>query len=216
MRYTFAECRLDTASRELTVKGKAVRISPKAFELLRVLIAARPRVVPKRELMDALWPDAFVVDANLPVIVGELRSALGDRSSETSAIKTHHGIGYSFVADAREKKSGPDSVGTAAVRWVLRVDRRRIALSQGLNTVGRDENCDAYLNDASVSRNHARLTVRGDSVTVEDLGSKNGSRVNGEAIASSRRLTDGDEIEFGTVKTRLVATATNSPSTLTM
>lgn len=212
MRYTFAECRLDTAARELTVKEKAVHLSPKAFDLLRLLIQERPRVVPKGELMNALWPDTFVVDANLPVIVGEIRSALGD----PSVIKTHHGIGYSFAPDAREKKSAADSVGTASVRWVLKVNRRRIALAQGLNTVGRDENCDAYLNDASVSRNHARLTVRGGSVTVEDLGSKNGTRVNTEAVASSRHLADGDEIEFGTVKARLVATALNNPSTLTM
>jgi DNA-binding winged helix-turn-helix (wHTH) protein len=216
MRYTFADCRLDTASRELTVKSKPVHLSPKAFELLRLLIAERPRVVPKSELMNALWPDTFVVDANLPVIVGELRSALGDRSSETSAIKTHHGIGYSFVAEVREKRPAAGGVGPAGVRWVLRLDARRIALGQGLNKVGRDENCDAYLNDASVSRNHARLTVHGDSVTVEDLGSKNGTKVNAERITSSRRVTDGDEIEFGTVKTRLVAKRTASPSTLTM
>jgi DNA-binding winged helix-turn-helix (wHTH) protein len=216
MRYTFTDCRLDTASRELTVKDTSVHLSPKAFELLCLLIKERPRVVPKGELMNALWPDTFVVDANLPVIVGELRSALGDRASGTSAIKTHHGIGYSFVADVREKRSAAASAGPASVRWVLRLDGRRIALGQGLNKVGRDENCEAYLNHASVSRHHARLTVHGDRVTVEDLGSKNGTRVNTERITSSRRVADGDEIEFGTVRTRLVAKRLASPSTLTM
>jgi DNA-binding winged helix-turn-helix (wHTH) protein len=216
MRYAFGDCRFDIASRDLTLKGEAVHLSPKAFELLRILIEERPRVVTKQELMSALWPDTFVVEANLPVIVGELRSALGDRSSDTSVIKTHHGIGYSFVADVREKRSAADSVGIASMRWLLRIDGRRIALGQGVNTVGRDENCDAYLNDVSVSRNHARMTVQGDVVTVEDLSSKNGTKVNGEPLASPRRVSDGDEILFGTVKARLLATALDSPSTLTM
>src|SRR5437870_5496759 len=102
MRYTFGHCRLDVASRELTLRKNAVHLSPKAFELLCLLIEHRPRVLTKAELMTALWPQTFVVEANLPVIVGELRSALGDRSASSSAIKTHHGVGYSFAAEARE------------------------------------------------------------------------------------------------------------------
>jgi DNA-binding winged helix-turn-helix (wHTH) protein len=216
MRYTFGDCRLDIASRELTVRGEPVHLSPKAFELLRKLIEDRPRVVTKQELMNALWPNTFVVEANLPVIVKELRSAVGDRSSDASVIRTHHGVGYSFVAAVRESRSRLEPAGGAVMRWVLKVGNRRIALGPGPNAVGRDDDSEVYLNDASVSRNHARIAVRGDDVSVEDLDSKNGTRVNGELLVSPRRIVDGDEIEFGTIKTRLIATTANNPSTLTI
>ncbi|MGD9903044.1 MAG: transcriptional regulator, partial [Vicinamibacterales bacterium] len=95
MRYAFGRCRLDTASRELVRDGEAVHLSPKAFELLRLLIDARPSVIAKAELMTKLWPDAFVVEANLPVLIGEVRAALGDTASAASSISARRRAGGS-------------------------------------------------------------------------------------------------------------------------
>ena len=71
MRYLFANCLLDTKSREFRRGSTEVHLSPKAHELLHLLIAQRPRVVSKAELMQALWPDTFVVEGNLPVLVAD-------------------------------------------------------------------------------------------------------------------------------------------------
>ena len=78
MRYAFGRCQLDTESRDVALDGASMHLSPKAFELLRLLIEGRPRVVPKAELMQRLWPDSFVEEANLPVLIAEVRAAIGD------------------------------------------------------------------------------------------------------------------------------------------
>ena len=216
MRYRFGDCRLDMDSRTLTRDGGEVHLSPKAFDLLRLLIEQRPRVLSKSELMAALWPDTFVVEANLPVIVGELRSALGDRSTGTTTIKTHHGIGYSFAADVQESRDADVDSGTG-VRAVLEVGHRKILLSEGQNLVGRDRDCDVLLSDASVSRHHAKFIVRGIEITLTDMGSKNGTRVGDAALDGPVRLADGDVISFGTVKARFtLVDRRDPPSTMSL
>jgi DNA-binding winged helix-turn-helix (wHTH) protein len=217
MHYSFGECTLDTESRALTRKGEPAHLSPKAFELLRVLLERRPRVVRKRELMSALWPDTFVVEANLPVIVGEVRDAIGDLSADPRAIKTHHGIGYSFTASVTESRSLLDPLDQDGWQVFLRIGKRRIVLAPGPNIVGRDPDCDVYIKDASVSRNHARITVKGGSATLVDLGSKNGTRYAGVLLEQPTELADGDELVFGTVQARVFVTSRNDPmSTMTL
>ena len=215
MRYVFGHCRLDTSSRDLTRDGVAVHLSPKAFELLRLLIEARPRVLSKAELMEQLWPDAFVVEANLPVLIGEVRTAVGDHASDAIVIKTHHGVGYSFVADVRELRPDVDISDPGPV-FVLRVGSRRIVLGPGITTVGRDHEGDVYLNDPSVSRVHARILVENGEAKVEDLKSKNGTCVQSEPISGPKVLADGDEIEFGSVKVWFIVERPDDPTTLTM
>ena len=78
MRFEFGEFVLDTDARVLRRGTSPVRLSPKAYHLLEVLIAARPRALGKQELMDAIWPGIFVVETNLANLIGEVRAALGD------------------------------------------------------------------------------------------------------------------------------------------
>jgi pSer/pThr/pTyr-binding forkhead associated (FHA) protein len=73
-------------------------------------------------------------------------------------------------------------------------------------TIGR-EGCDITLGDPDVSRRHATIRAEGDSVTIEDLGSTNGTFVNGERIDQPRPLRDGDEVQIGAVVWRLRAPA---------
>ena len=216
MRYAFGRCRLDTASRELVRDGEAVHLSPKAFELLRLLIHARPSVLTKAQLMSQLWPDAFVVEANLPVLIGEVRGALGDVGAAASSIKTHHGVGYSFVSDVRETRSSGDLVSADGPLALLRIGSRTIVLGPGVNTVGRDAECDVCLNDASVSRVHARIAVDGSAATVEDLDSKNGTTLRGDRLSARTVLHDGDELVFGSVHAQFVVDSRGSPTTITL
>jgi len=85
---------------------------------------------------------------------------------------------------------------------------------EGALTIGRDPGTDLPLNDSGVSRNHARISADSEGASIEDLGSSNGTYVNGERVEAARRLTDGDEIQMGgallrvaegTAETRMMA-----------
>ena len=191
---------LDTASRRLLRGEQEVHLSPKAFELLRLLVEARPRVVTKPEIMQVVWQDANVVEANLPVLVGELRAALGDRSSASSIVRTHHAVGYSFIADVHETRSSADRPSADGPFYLLRWGSRKIILGAGPNSIGRDPTCDVHLNDPSVSKVHARIIISEGGAQVTDLESKNGTTVQGTSITGPTPLADGDEIGVGVLK----------------
>ena len=108
--YEFGSFRLDTAQRLLTHGSEPVGLPPKAFDTLVLLVQNSGRVIQKKELMDALWPDTFVEEANLTQNVFLLRKALGD---EADYIKTVPRIGYRFQAAVRELTGGDLTVVNA-------------------------------------------------------------------------------------------------------
>jgi predicted component of type VI protein secretion system len=79
-------------------------------------------------------------------------------------------------------------------------------MSEGEFAVGRNASCQLSLDDPLVSRRHALLVVSGESVTVRDLGSRNGVLVNGEKIEGTVTVGDGDRILIGAQEMTLVAT----------
>ena len=97
----------------------------------------------------------------------------------------------------------------------LRIGHRRYVLGAGVNTIGRDAASTVCINDVSVSRSHARITIADDAVVLEDLRSKNGTQVMGQGITGPTPLNDGDEIEFGHVKGWYIVDATDDPPTTT-
>lgn len=105
------------------------------------------------------------------------------------------------VAVAAEFRESGDGVGAGTL--VLPGGERRV-LTRAVITVGRSETSDLQIVDPSVSRSHAEVRARGDGFVVVDLGSTNGTRVNGARV-TERELRDGDEIVFGNVAVRFVA-----------
>ena len=97
----------------------------------------------------------------------------------------------------------------------LRTGHRRHVLGDGVNTIGRDPESTVCLNDSSVSRAHARITIQGGLAAVEDLGSKNGTSVQNQPITGPTTLSDGDEIEFGHVKSWFIVETGDDPPTTT-
>lgn len=100
--YRFRDCEIDPASYRLLVKGEAVAIEPRVFELLVYLIEHRERVVSKEELFERLWAGKYVTESTLTRAVYEARRALGDDSRQQHIIKTLHSRGYQFVAEVLE------------------------------------------------------------------------------------------------------------------
>jgi pSer/pThr/pTyr-binding forkhead associated (FHA) protein len=97
--------------------------------------------------------------------------------------------------------------------WLI-VERRHIPLLEGTNVIGRAEDAAIQIDSPGVSRYHARILVAAGVATLEDLGSKNGSYVNG-TLVTTRRLIDGDEIRVGaTILTFRIASQTSQTETL--
>lgn len=108
MTFVFGEFELDPARRELRMHGKAQPLQPQVFELLLYLVENHARVVPKRELLDALWPDTIVTESSIQRAVSLARSALGDRGPEL--IQTFPRQGYRFVGRIdRAKAASPQA-----------------------------------------------------------------------------------------------------------
>jgi hypothetical protein len=85
---------------------------------------------------------------------------------------------------------------------LLLMGGKRLVVGPGGATMGRSRQCDVTVDDPNVSRTHAEVRPRGGSWVVSDLGSTNGSRLNGHRIEGSEVLKPGDEIELGTTVLR--------------
>lgn len=101
MRYRFGDFVLDLDRRELSRLGAARPLSPQVLAFLGHLVAERARVVPKRELLTLLWPDAVVGEGSLQRVVSETRSALSP--SGHALVRTFAGHGYRFVGEVSEE-----------------------------------------------------------------------------------------------------------------
>jgi DNA-binding winged helix-turn-helix (wHTH) protein len=193
----FGDFTLDPGSRQIVCRGVPVHLSRKAFDALCVLVERRPGAVTKEELHARLWPDTFVVDANLSVVVAEIRRALADDPHAPRFIRTVHRFGYAFCADAQELAAAGVR-RTASSPWLVWNDRI-LPLAEGENVVGRDPGCGVWLDERGVSRRHACIRVAGTTATIEDLGSKNGTFLGEAPVAGPRRLADGDRLRLGPV-----------------
>jgi TolB-like protein/DNA-binding winged helix-turn-helix (wHTH) protein/Tfp pilus assembly protein PilF len=103
MQVSFGAFVLDFDSRELRRGPEPVRLSPKALQLLQILVSERPKALSKADLQDRLWPDTFVVEKNLPNLISEIREALGDDRVEPRFIRTVPRYGYAFREPAAQK-----------------------------------------------------------------------------------------------------------------
>jgi len=164
--------------------------------MLCLLMARRPGVVDKDELLSAIWPDSHVSEANLNVLVGEVRRAIADNAQSPLWIRTVHGVGYAFCGEA-----GDVDRATPARHWL--VARERVfALSEGENVIGRDPSCAVWIDDPDVSRRHACVRIDdGQGVAVlRDLNSTNGTQLGRTRVKAEKILNDGDVIKVGPVE----------------
>jgi DNA-binding winged helix-turn-helix (wHTH) protein len=129
MQVTCGDCVIDSKARELRRRGEPIPLSPKAFELLLILLECGPTAVSKRTLQDRLWPNMFVVEKNLTNLIAEIRKAIGDKPSAPRFIRTVQRFGYAW-----QDASPPDDRGT--VRPANETYAVCVSWSEGRATLG--------------------------------------------------------------------------------
>lgn len=101
---------------------------------------------------------------------------------------------FAIESEMQERTSGPTD-------WLVLSDGRRVGITDEIVTIGRLPECAVALDDPNVSRRHAQVRRDGQGVVVVDLGSTNGTKVNGVAVRE-QRLSPGDRITVGTTTLR--------------
>jgi DNA-binding winged helix-turn-helix (wHTH) protein len=214
MRLTFASWEIDTDRRLLTHGGAPAALSPKAFDLLAVLAQHDEKAFSKSELHRILWPDTFVSDGSLTILVAEIRDVLNDDAEQPQFIRTVRRFGYGFCAPVTRHDASPFPSPSGGGGWVI-WGHRSIALARSESVLGRSLDADIRFDVPGVSRRHARIIVEGDRVALEDLGSQNGTYLRGERITGRAALADGDEVRLGPVSI-VFRQASSDGSTLPM
>jgi DNA-binding winged helix-turn-helix (wHTH) protein len=177
--------------------GREVRLRPRAMDVLTVLALASGKLVTKRELIDEVWRTEYVGDHALTQVIAELRAALGDDARNPTFIENIPRRGYRVVATVMPVAESSVSSRGATMPFKLETESGPCPLLQGSNVIGRNEDCAVRIDKTEVSRCHAMITVQGTTAIIEDLGSKNGTFVNGNQVAGPTPLANGDEIWIG-------------------
>ncbi|MEO8430278.1 MAG: winged helix-turn-helix domain-containing protein [Acidobacteriota bacterium] len=204
MRFDLGTVTLDTDRHQVFRGAQPLHLSTRAFQLLSMLVENRPRALSKDELQRALWPETFVSDTSLTTLINEIRSLLSETAKDARLIRTVHGYGYAF-----EGATSPAPPPGCRLIW----GEREVPLAEGENILGRDPGARGSIPDASISRRHARITVHGDTATLVDLMSKNGTWVGDHRVTEPIALSDGDAVRLGLVRLVFRAASETSSST---
>jgi predicted ATPase/DNA-binding winged helix-turn-helix (wHTH) protein len=138
--YRFGEFILEPDRASLVKAGREIKLRPKVFDALRYLIEHRGRLVPKEELIQTLWPEAFVTDDSLVQCMVELRRGLDDRSGEL--LKTVPRRGYIFAATVTtDHEASASGSATTSLPQTIRGDYRLPVARTPL--VGRERELEA-------------------------------------------------------------------------
>jgi DNA-binding winged helix-turn-helix (wHTH) protein len=202
------DCFYDRAAHSLLRAGAPVRLEPKMYDVLDVLIERSPSVVSNRELEDLLRCGTSAGRLDIQSLLSELQALLGDSAREASVIRNVNDLGFAFCAELRH--FGPRVVPTVAIKLSWR--GQQFELGDGEHILGRGDECTLVIDGDTVSRRHARLIIRQRQAMIEDLGSKNGTHVDGVEIHGLTRLENGSRVSLGhepcTIQLRHAATVT--------
>lgn len=208
---------LDTDRRLLQRNEADVHLTPKAFDLLLLLIQEAPRVLRKAELHERLWPGTFVSDATLVGLIKEIRRQLDDRDATSRLVRTAFGVGYAFCGTVESTGLPPGrrkpDIGEES--WWIVAGGRNIPLGEGEHLIGRDPASTVWLDVPGVSRRHARIVIDRQGASIEDLESKNGTTVRDHLVEGPSPLHDGDRIQVGPILVVFHVSA-SGPSTTTL
>ena len=159
MKYVFGDFELDIGRQELANGDTVQRLPQRIFDTLYVLIAHRDRTVSKDEIAEKVWHGRAVTDDSVSAAIKEARHQVGDDGTSQRIIRTQHGIGFRWVAEARLKDAG----GQAAIWTASQGGAPRESKSQ---TTGAGRPSIAVL-PFSVATTRGRTALLGDAVAAE-------------------------------------------------
>jgi DNA-binding winged helix-turn-helix (wHTH) protein len=192
--FVFGPYRLDPEGAALWREGEIVSVRPKCFDLLLYLMQHPGKLITKETLLADVWKDVVVSESALSRTVAELRDILQDNAEAPQFIETVQRRGYKFIAKVVE--FGNEAFAPRS-RVSLVHRGSEFPLSDGSHLIGRGRDVAIVLHGAAISRHHARISVQGKTIILEDLGSLNGTLVNGTRVTGSQSLRAGDRIEIG-------------------
>jgi DNA-binding winged helix-turn-helix (wHTH) protein len=204
----FGVFELNPRTGELRKRGARVRLQDQPFQVLAMLVERAGDLVTRDEVRERLWSDSVFVafDQALNNAVAKIRAALGDSAENPRFVETLERRGYRFLANVEWFAAEgplppcPQVAFRPSTNVRLTTEERTITLQDGTHVIGRDPDAAVWIDSAVVSRRHARLVVHDGRVTVEDLGSRNGTFVNGARLTDASPLVHGDEIRLGALR----------------
>jgi DNA-binding winged helix-turn-helix (wHTH) protein len=200
MAYRFGPFLYDGANRCLLRDGVEVPLTHKARELLLLFLENPGRLLPRERIVEEVWGETAVTDDAVGFQIAKLRRALGDHGDEF--LRMVRRAGYRWHADVQIEAAAPNRRPRSVAlprdpRFRLLLEDREVQLLEGANVIGRDSQSALWIDDASVSRRHAQVVVASGVAHLEDLGSKNGTYLNGRRISRREPLENGDKIRVG-------------------
>ena len=210
----FGPFELDVAAYELRRDGVRVPLENKPMDLLVLLVQRAGTLIDRRMIQNALGEDGVFLDwdAAINTAVRKIRRALGDDVGQPRYVATIVGKGYRFVAPVSPSEPSRPEAGPT---WFVTHDSREFPLGPGDNLIGRDAAVRVRLGHPSVSRRHARIRVDDARAIVDDLGSRNGTFVDGRRIEahSECELRNGTILGIGSVTLHVVALVSSASTT---
>jgi hypothetical protein len=151
----------------------------------------------------------FDTDDRLELGLFGIQARLADAPEEESAaIEPQAASGHTQVYNVRDLQAPPMDLdqpqARVAARAVIESGDRRFALTPPSTVIGRGRDADVRLDDPNISRTHVQFRVEGGDWIVSDMGSTNGSRLNGGALNAPTPLRPGDVIELGNTVLKFV------------
>jgi DNA-binding winged helix-turn-helix (wHTH) protein len=215
MKFEFGDVRVDDEARQVWRGSQLVHLPRKSFELLLLLLQPRPIPFSKQKIHQRLWPDTYVSESSVQALISDIRQAIGDDGRRRSVLRTVHGVGYAFSAPVVDERQPQRSPREPAQAWLVG-ELGRIPLFAGDNILGRGGEHVTEVDDSTVSRRHARISIGSGQAVLEDLGSKNGTFLDDRPVTAPVRLDDGHVVLLGSVRLtfRVARTAASTDSVL--
>jgi len=191
MLYSFEDCSLDTARRELRRIGNLISLQPQVFELLEYLIRNRERVVSKDDLLDAMWKGRIISESTLSTRINAARSAIGDSGEEQRLIRTAHGKGFRFVGAVHEREA---TVRKLAAIFAADVEGySRLMGDDEVGTLRRLTACRAILDERIAAYRGRIFGSAGDSVVADFASAVDAVQC---AVAVQEALAEEEQLRF--------------------